>query len=152
MVTTATIVLIALTPVIMPNPQENRLTRLVRRTADSYDVLLDALSVVESNNNPKAGGDFGKAIGILQIWPVFVDDVNRILGKNVYTYKDRWCPVKSREMAKIYLSHYATGRRLGRTPTFEDMAAMYCAGPNGWQQKDEPKVKRYIEKVKKVLK
>lgn len=76
-------------------------------------VLIPILSVIESNNNPKAIGDNGKAVGVLQIHKVMVDDVNRIIRlhytktTHFYGYNDRRSVKKSREMVRIYLRHYA---------------------------------------------
>ena len=113
--------------------------------------LLDAIEIVESGGDSDAVGDNGKAIGAYQIWKIYVDDVNRILGEQRYSYNDRYSRAKSRTMTKIYIGHYATEKRLKRTPTLEDMAAMFCAGPDGYRQLNEPKVKEYIKKIKKQL-
>ena len=117
----------------------------------TFEDLLDAIEQVESGGDADSVGDNGRAVGTMQIWKIYVDDVNRILGKNWYSYGDRGNREKSREMVTVYLRHYATAKRLGREPTFEDMAAMHCAGPNGYLQKDELAVKKYLEKVKKEL-
>ena len=69
------------------------------------DRLLDALAVVESNNDCNAVGDKENAVGILQIWPIMVKDVNRISGKS-YTLKDRYSKQKSYEMCRIFLNNY----------------------------------------------
>ena len=109
-----------------------------------------------------------QAIGAYQIHKKYVDDVNKILkgwkkeiwtqikeagGKGLggwfvpYTYEDRFNKEHSREMARVYLTYY--------TPLNDDLdidlekaAAIHCAGPDGWKQIDEPKIKAYIEKVK----
>jgi len=117
----------------------------------TFDDLLNAIEFVESGGNNQAIGDNGKAIGAFQIWKIYVDDCNRIIGNNKYSYSDRLSPSKSRQMVKVYIGHYATEKRLKRPPTFEDMAAMHCAGPNGYLQKEEPAVKKYLEKIEKEL-
>ena len=98
--------------------------------------LVDAIGMVESGFDPKAIGDNGKAVGILQIHKAYVDDVNRILGRNVYTYEDRWDAGKSYSMAFVYLNHY--GRRYkritGNDPTMEVFARIHNGGPNGWKK------------------
>ena len=33
-------------------------------------LILPVLAMVESNNNPSAVGDNGRAVGVLQIWPI----------------------------------------------------------------------------------
>ena len=64
--------------------------------------LLNAISTVESNNDDKAIGDSGKAVGRFQIWKTYVDEVNRIsrLKKlpTRFSYEDRKNPEKSRQI------------------------------------------------------
>ena len=98
------------------------------------DRLIPALVQVESNGNPRAVGDGGKALGALQIWSVVVVDVNRALGTR-YTHRDAFDPAKAEAICRAYLSIYATPRRLGRTPTMEDAARIWNGGPNGWKKK-----------------
>jgi hypothetical protein len=98
------------------------------------DRLIPALVQVESNGNPRAVGDNGKALGQLQIWSVVVIDVNRAKGTR-YTHKDAFDPAKAEAICRAYLSIYATPRRLGRTPTMEDAARIWNGGPNGWKKK-----------------
>ena len=100
--------------------------------------LLDAIAKVESNNNPRAEGDRDKngnprAIGMYQIWKIYVDDVNRMSSKK-FTYEDRWDARKSREMVRIYIEFYSRHyeRTTGRKATVEVMARMHNGGPSGW--------------------
>jgi len=112
------------------------------------DKLLNAIEQVESGGNSQAIGDHGNAIGSFQIWKIYVDDVNRILGEKKYTYKDRLSRSKSREMVKVYISHYATKKRLKHEPTLQDMARIHNAGPNGYKKQCS---KKYWLKVQKEL-
>lgn len=73
---------------------------------DRMDRLFAAICKVESNNNPRAVGDGGKALGIAQIHKVMIDDVNRILKVPTFTYTDRLDPVKSREVFDVWRKHY----------------------------------------------
>jgi hypothetical protein len=68
------------------------------------DLILNAIILVESNNRNVKGqtGD----IGILQITPIFVNDVNRILGYKKYKLQDRWNRIKSIEMYYIAQKYY----------------------------------------------
>lgn len=67
-----------------------------------------AIAQVESKNNPRAVN--GDAVGLLQIRPILVRDINRILklrkSTKRYTLADRYDPRKSREMFEIYQSYY----------------------------------------------
>lgn len=86
--------------------------------------LLDALQTVESNGNANAIGDGGNAVGILQIHPCVVTDVNRIHGTR-YTLSDRLDPAKARQIARLYLSHYC------KTDSDEANARTWNGGPKG---------------------
>ena len=108
--------------------------------AAPIDTLIDALCFVESNNQPDAVGDKGLAVGILQIHPIMVKDVNRILGKTTYTLADRYDPARSRMMCRVYLLHYGG--------TMEEMARKWNGGPSGHQKEC---TKKYWEKVKRKL-
>ena len=109
--------------------------------------LIDAICKVESNNGMYIVGDNGNAIGCLQIWKTVVDDVNKY-SKVKYTYADRYDKMKSYEMFKLYIGHYATEKRLGRKPTNEDMARIWNGGPNGYKKTSTIK---YWNKVKKYI-
>lgn len=112
------------------------------------DRLIDALVRVESNGNPSAVGDNGKALGVLQIWDVVIQDVNRVTGSR-YVHADAFDPAKARAICRAYLAHYGTAKRLGRQPTDEDLARIWNGGPNGWRNTSTLK---YWHKVAKVLK
>jgi len=104
--------------------------------------LIPALIAVESRGNNHAIGDSGKAVGCLQIWPIMVEDVNRISHMH-YTFADRYDREKSIEMCRIYLNHYATNK------PDEYAARIWNGGPQGYK-KDS--TKKYWEKVKRHLK
>ena len=92
--------------------------------ADRYQTLLPAIEQVESGGKSDAVGDGGKAVGILQIHPIMVEDCNRIVGEKRFTLADRLDPAKSREMFRIYSDHYAKGNT-------EKAARNWNGGPNG---------------------
>lgn len=56
------------------------------------DRLLSAIEWVESRCNPSAVGDGGRAVGVLQVWPITVADANRILGREEFSLADRLDP------------------------------------------------------------
>lgn len=57
--------------------------------------IINAVKIVESNNNPLAFNVSEQAAGILQIRPIMVREVNRLVGYQKYTLEDRWDPTKS---------------------------------------------------------
>jgi len=103
--------------------------------------LICAIAQVESGGDCNARGDKGKAVGILQIWPITVRDANRIIGKDKYALKDRLNREKSFAICRVILLHYE------KTP--EAMARRWNGG-NNW--KNKPATVKYWLKVKKVLK
>lgn len=114
----------------------HRLTRLATLTVlayaslcgtsgDRYARLLPAIEQVESSGNQNAVGDKGKAVGILQIHTVMVDDVNRIAGERRWTYADRLDADKSRAMFRTYSDHYS------RNASDEVVSRRWNGGPRG---------------------
>jgi hypothetical protein len=115
-------------------------------TASADTKLIAALIHVESGGNADAIGDGGKAVGVLQIWPIMVRDCNRILklrrSKLRYTLKDRYSRSRSIEMFKVWSSHYNKGASL------EVIARRWNGGPKGDKK---AATKKYWEKVKIAL-
>lgn len=60
--------------------------------------IIEAVIKIESNFNSKAYNKTEDAAGILQIRPIMVDEINRLLGFIKYTYEDRWSAEKSIEI------------------------------------------------------
>ncbi len=106
---------------------------------------LDAISFIESNDDPNAVGDGGRAIGQYQIWKIMVDEVNRVnrLYFDVpyaYTYDDRYDAQKSRQMCLIYLSYCIEIRKLG----IVDACRCWNGGHNGYKRTSTLK---YVKKL-----
>lgn len=105
------------------------------RAEDVNARLLWVLAQVESNCNDAAVGDSGKARGRYQIWPCYVDDVNRIAGTS-FTHNDAHDPSKARQMVLIYLTHYGEiyRRRTSQRPSVEVFCRIHNGGPAGWRK------------------
>ncbi len=88
----------------------------------SLDNIISNLVKIESNGKANALGDwtkilvkdrtgklvaidYPKAVGILQIHPIMIKEANRILKRNQFTVADRLSSVKSRQVAKVFLSY-----------------------------------------------
>lgn len=114
--------------------------------------LLDAIATVESNNDDKAIGDKGRAIGRFQIWKTYVDEVNRIcrLKKNgkTFSYEDRKDAVKSREMVRIYLEFWGRQyeRNTGKKATLEVLAKIHN-GHAFWKRANTKKNEQYFKNL-----
>lgn len=107
----------------------------------NHERLYRALIEVESGGDPHAVGDGGRAVGVLQIHPIMVRDVNRILGYDRWTLEDRWSAAESREMLEVYLGHY------GAT-SYEEAARKWNGGPDGHEQRQ---TLQYWESVRALL-
>ena len=77
-----------------------------------WEMLIEALIQVESEGNPFAVGKTND-LGILQITPIYVKEVNRILGGDFY-FLDRTDIDKSLEMFEVYQSHHNPSKDIHR--------------------------------------
>ena len=114
--------------------------------------LLDAIKQVESGGNPCAIGDNGQSLGAYQIMEAYYNDSvanSPSLGSGGRTYSDVWgigSEAYSEEVMASYMGRYAipAAERLGREPTFEDIARIHNGGPTGYQS---PQTVDYWERV-----
>lgn len=72
--------------------------------AIDYKRLFSAFVYVESRGDNNAVGDNGKALGCLQMWPIMVEEVNRLIGKDLFNYKDRLNRARSYYMFIIIMN------------------------------------------------
>lgn len=81
------------------------------------DKLIEACIWVESRGDDLAYNAKENAAGCLQIRPILVREVNRLLGRNKYTLNDRWSRAKSIEMFNVIKSNInnPTDERIART-------------------------------------
>jgi soluble lytic murein transglycosylase-like protein len=104
----------------------------------AIDTLLNAVMAVESNFDSMAYNEKENAVGVLQIRPIMVREVNRLLGEDKYTLKDRWNKTKSIEMFNVIRSHL-------KGASDEQIARVWNGGYNGH---NIPKTMQYWRKVK----
>ena len=78
---------------------------VVNQDSLDWEDFTRALIWVESRGDSKAVGSKDD-IGVLQFTPILIEDVNRILGREVYTLEDRLDSLKSVEMFNIIQDHY----------------------------------------------
>jgi hypothetical protein len=111
--------------------------------------VVAALITIESNGNPSAISDNGKAVGILQMWPCAVHEANRRelvearrqkRQPRTWTMKDRYSPAACRAMAAVTLrAHWRRG--------VTDPVELGCRWRNPYSECPE----WYQERVKKAL-
>lgn len=78
-----------------------------------YEVLLLAIAKTESDFNPLAVGD-NNDLGVFQITPIFVKEVNRIIGDTVYIHEDAFDMAKSVEMMMMIQEEHNPGHDISR--------------------------------------
>ena len=145
------------TSIFRPSPKQyypipskkhtNITTKVASKT--TKDHLLEAMIQVESRGIANSVGDkhLGRpSIGVLQIRPIMVREVNRILKKHKikkkYSMDDRYNRESSIEMFYIW--------RFYHHPNASDEVIARCwnGGPKGWKRKS---TKHYWNKVKKEI-
>lgn len=102
-----------------------------------YDNLIEALIQVESEGVEDIHGDIGlkegPSVGVLQIRPIMVREVNRILKirkiDKKYKLKDRYSREKSIEMFNIWREFYHPNGN------FETISRTWNGGPKGYLKK-----------------
>ena len=110
-------------------------------TDDEWNMLIKAISAVESGHNQKAVN--GQYVGILQIGRGCVMECNKIVGHQKYTYNDRYNPEKSIEMFQLIQGKYNPDRDL------EKAARIWNGGPGSLKR---PKcTDGYWNKVKRIM-
>ena len=107
--------------------------------------LVDALIMVESNGNPNAYCKKEKAVGCLQIRPIMLREVNRILRKQKsdkrFTKEDRWDCGLSKEMFYIWVNYHH------EDSSDEVIARNWNGGPRGYKKQS---TEYYWQKVQKL--
>lgn len=85
----------------------------IKKEPSEWDIFLEALIQVESEGKADAVGKTND-VGILQITPIYVKDVNRILGEDRYTLAERADTEKSLEMFEILQGHYNPSKSIDK--------------------------------------
>ena len=113
--------------------------------------FLTALAAIESNGNPQAIGAAGE-LGIYQITPICLKDCNRIMGREIWSLKDRLDPQKSRIMARLYLTYWGEHiARKGYTVGHEQLLAIWRWGPE-WRPEREVNIDaNRAAKLRKIM-
>lgn len=117
-----------------------------------WDSFVAAVIQVESRGNDNAYCPKEDAVGCLQIRPIMVREVNRILKLNNiqmrYTLNDRWSRVRSLEMFEIMAEEVECCDGLTRLEFYEIVARKWNGGHRGHKKRS---TKKYWKKVKEKL-
>jgi hypothetical protein len=112
-------------------------------SAPPSDKVLAAISAVESNNDPNAVGDFGKAIGIFQIHREYWQDAMNHDPSIGGCYEDCYNPEYAKRVVIAYMDRYAPPNA-----SDEIFARIHNGGPRGHKKSATLK---YWSKVKKKM-
>lgn len=127
------------------SPSKTNPIKIIAPKPIEVDVV-ERMIVVESNGNDSAYNANEEAVGCLQIRPIMVREVNRILRKQGdtlrYHLKDRWDREKSLEMFHIWREYHHPN-----SPD-EVIARNWNGGPRGYEKESTI---RYWDKVKGEL-
>jgi hypothetical protein len=128
-----------LTPYIQTHIQTEKPKPIIQTKTKS---LIDALILVESSGRENAYNKKENACGCLQIRPIMVREVNRILRKqNIeqrFTKEDRWDCGLSKEMFYIWRDYHHPNSN------DEIIARCWNGGPRGYKKQS---TERYWNKV-----
>jgi hypothetical protein len=123
---------------------------LINGKLDNREELITAMAWVESGGNPATIGDINlpmPSVGLLQIRPIMVREVNRILRKQGldkrFKNSDRKDGDKSIEMFNIWANAYHLNS------SYEKMARNWNGGPKGYKK---TATSHYWTKVKNYTK
>jgi hypothetical protein len=108
--------------------------------AMQVEILLDVLACVESNNNPLAVGDQGRALGTYQIHLAYWEEGTRWLGVN-WPFREAFDPDKARCVVRAYLLHHGCGM------TLLDMARIHNGGPTGPHRRSTLPYARRVDRL-----
>ena len=112
-------------------------TAIVQDTLSEWNTLQLAIAMTESEFNPKAVGKTND-YGIYQITPIYVKEINRLLGEQVYTHNQAFDIEKSVEMFNVMQSF--------KNPNQDIETAIYFHNKAPWYKK---KVLRNYKTVKR---
>ena len=127
---------------------EKRIEDTIKKRLSVKEVnLINAMIQVESEGNNSAYCAAEEAVGCLQIRPIMLREVNRILEicnkAERYTLEDRWSRDKSIEMFNVWKGFHH------KDSSSEKIARNWNGGPTGI---NNPRTVRYWNKVKKEIK
>jgi hypothetical protein len=138
-------------PIVLlePKPIEKIETKPIEKIEPKIEELIVAMIQVESRGSDSAIGDthLGEpSVGVLQLRPIMVREVNRILKKQKsekrYKLKDRFSREKSIEMFMVWKNYYHPENE------FETIARNWNGGPNGYKKS---RTEKYWAKVQLEL-
>lgn len=96
---------------------------------DKIPEIIKVLRVIESQNDPNAIGDNGKAKGVLQIHSIYVKEVNNRYGTS-FKHNEMFDPVKAEEVTYLYMKFFIKyyNKKFNKMPTEQDLVRIHNGG------------------------
>lgn len=104
--------------------------------------MFSRVSFIESDNNPRAHNLKEDAVGVVQIRPIMVREVNRLVGFEKYKLEDRW------DVNKSFSMFYDFQMSLNKGLSLEKGCRMWNGGINGHKK---PSTDKYWGKIKRLV-
>ena len=127
-------------------------TDIVPPITYSFEDFIEAVIYIESRGNVKAYNEQEKAVGCLQIRPIMLREVNRVLKRDKsklrFTLEDRWDREKSIDIFHIIAEQTKCCENISKLDFFETVARRWNGGRRGDRKKA---TKIYWERVKNKL-
>lgn len=106
-------------------------------------LVIEALILVESGGNPAAVN--GNAVGVLQIMPAVVHELNRAAGWDMWDMEDRKNELRARRMATDYIRVHGDGLNI------RGLALLWKLGPDGMYRHVSRSDKNYADRVANLV-
>lgn len=108
---------------LMPDQRVEIKNNYPSDTLSDWETMKLAIIKTESEFNPFAVGTKGD-LGLFQITPIYVKEVNRILGEEAYIHEDAFCPEKAMEMFNIMQNHHNPKHDISKAITLHNPTAL----------------------------
>ena len=108
-------------PIEQPTVKEQKIV------PEQLEPVVQAMIHVESRGNTKCFRADGNCAGILQITPIYVEEVNRLLGEDRYSLEDRFDSIKSLEMFMVIQNYYNPGHDIEKAIQLHNKGQAYRA-------------------------
>ena len=127
-------------------------TETVPTITHSFEDFIEAVIYVESRGDIKAYNETEEAVGCLQIRPIMLREVNRVLKRDKsklrFTLEDRWDREKSIDIFHIIAEQTKCCENISKLEFFETVARRWNGGRRGDRKKA---TEIYWERVKNKL-
>lgn len=117
-----------------------QIKEIIKKLSD-WDIFTEALIQVESEGRENAIGKKND-VGVLQLTPIYVNEVNRILKRKVYSLHNRNNKNKSIAMFNVIQNYYNPGRNIDKAIKLHNPRA-----PKSYKEKILKQIKIIKEKI-----